>query len=49
MGSGSKFEIGLFRGIGLAVFVDTFPHALSIRVIIACISIYIGIGKGYDE
>lgn len=49
MGSGSKFQINMIKGLGLAVYVNTFPHALSINVTLLCFSIYIGIGKGYDE
>jgi hypothetical protein len=49
MGSGDKFKISIFKGFGLAIFVDTFPHALSINLIIGWFSIYMGFGKGYDE
>lgn len=49
MGSGSKFQINMVRGLGLALIVNTFPHAVSINIIFACFNIYIGIGKGYDE
>jgi hypothetical protein len=49
MGSGPRFEIGVTRGFGLAVYVDRFPHALSITLLIGCVNIYLGFGKGYDE
>ena len=49
MGSGDKFKIGIVKGFGLAMFVDTFPHALSITLIIGWFQIYMGFGKGYDE
>lgn len=49
MGSGEKFQINMIKGLGLAVYVNTFPHALSINVTLLCFSIYIGFGKGYDE
>jgi len=49
MGSGEKFQVSLIKGLGLAVYVGTFPHALSITITVLCFSIYIGIGKGYDE
>ena len=49
MGSGSRFQISLQKGFGLAVFADRFPHQVSINLLIGCISIYIGFGKGYDE
>jgi hypothetical protein len=49
MGSGDKFSISIFKGFGLAIFVDKFPHALSIVLTIACFQIYLGFGKGYDE
>lgn len=49
MGSGSKFDIGLTKGFGLAVYYDRFPHEHSFNILIGCVTIYIGIGKGYDE
>jgi hypothetical protein len=49
MGSGSRLDFGFVKGFGLAVYVDRFPHALSINLLIGCINIYIGFGKGYDE
>jgi len=49
MGSGSKFSISLVRGFGLAVYVDKFPHELSVNILVACWNIYLGFGKGYDE
>lgn len=49
MGSGSKFEITIIKGFGLAIYVDRFPHQLSINLTIACFSVYMGFGKGYDE
>ena len=49
MGSGSKFQINMIKGLGLAVYVNTFPHALSINVTLLCFNIYLGFGKGYDE
>jgi hypothetical protein len=49
MGSGSRFEISLAKGLGLAIYVDRFPHALSINLLIGFVNIYIGFGKGYDE
>lgn len=49
MGAGEKFEIRFIRGFGLAVYVDRFPHELSINLLIGCFNIYMGFGKGYDE
>ena len=49
MGSGDKFEINFVKGFGFAVFVDRFPHELSLNILLGCFNIYIGIGKGYDE
>lgn len=49
MGSGDKFSIDIVKGIGLAVYVDKFPHELSITLLIGCFQIYMGFGKGYDE
>ena len=49
MGAGSKFEIGFTKGFGLAVYVDCFPHELSINLLIGCVTVYLGFGKGYDE
>lgn len=49
MGSGSRFTVGITKGFGLAVYVNTFPHQLSINITVLCFSIYLGFGKGYDE
>ena len=49
MGSGSRFGISITKGFGLAVYVDRFPHALSITLLIGFVNIYLGFGKGYDE
>ena len=49
MGSGSKFEINLTPGFGLAVYVSRFPHQLSVNILVGCWTIYLGFGKGYDE
>lgn len=49
MGAGDKFSIGIVKGFGLAVFVDRFPHELSITLIVGWFQIYLGFGKGYDE
>lgn len=49
MGSGDKFRIGIVKAFGLAVYADRFPHKLSITLLIGCVHIYMGFGKGYDE
>lgn len=49
MGSGKKFKISVIEGVGLAIVVSSFPHRISINLLIGIINIYIGIGKGYDE
>lgn len=49
MGSGSKFDISLVKGFGLAMYYDPFPHEYSFNILIGCFNIYIGLGKGYDE
>ena len=49
MGSGDKFSVSVTKGFGFAVFVDRWPHQLSLTIMVACVMIYIGFGKGYDE
>lgn len=49
MGSGSKFSIGFTRGFGLALYYEPFPHEHSFSILLGCVTIYIGLGKGYDE
>lgn len=49
MGSGDKFSVYFVRGFGLAVYVDRFPHAVSITLLVGCFNVYLGFGKGYDE
>ena len=49
MGAGDKFQMRIVKGFGLSIFVDRFPHELSISLLIGCVSIYMGFGKGYDE
>lgn len=52
MGSGEKFKcewLGGHHGVGLGIWIDTFPHQLSINITLIKLRIYIGFGKGYDE
>jgi len=49
MGAGDKFSISIVKGFGLAIFVDKFPHELSITIMLGWFMIYLGFGKGYDE
>lgn len=49
MGSGPRFKITALEGFGIGLYVNRFPHALSINVNLLVINIYIGFGKGYDE
>lgn len=51
MGSGSKFNISRIHdgGVGLGIFIGTFPHRFSIDIMLITHTIYIGFGKGYDE
>lgn len=49
MGSGPRFAIGVCKGFGFAVYVDNFPHKVSLSITVLCFSIYLGFGKGYDE
>lgn len=49
MGSGPRFKISLTEGFGLGIYVDRFPHTVSINITLINIHIYIGFGKGYDE
>jgi hypothetical protein len=49
MGSGDKFSVSVTDGFGLGIYIDRFPHSLSIQINLIKISIYIGFGKGYDE
>jgi hypothetical protein len=49
MGSGERFSISATKGFGLACYVDRFPHALSITLLVGFFVIYVGFGKGYDE
>jgi hypothetical protein len=49
MGSGSRFEMRLVSAFGISVYYDRFPHQHSFSLLLGCVSIYIGIGKGYDE
>lgn len=50
MGSGPKFDIQwLPPFVGLGFSVGRFPHDISIHLNLLLVSIYLGIGKGYDE
>lgn len=52
MGSGDKFKIDWIdghHGFGLGIWIDKFPHQVSINITIIKLRIYIGLGKGYDE
>lgn len=49
MGSGSKFSVQFSKGFGIGLYIDTFPHTLSINISLICIHFYFGFGKGYDE
>jgi hypothetical protein len=49
MGSGDKFELRILKGFGLAFYFNRFPHEWSFNILIGCVDIYLGFGKGYDE
>ena len=49
MGAGPKFSINKMEGIALGIYIDRFPHQLSISFQIIKWNIYFGFGKGYDE
>lgn len=49
MGSGTRFQISFLPGLCIGITVQRFPHDWSINVLLPFVSIYIGIGKGYDE
>jgi len=49
MGSGSRLQFHFLPGICFGVTVSRFPHNVSINLMILCVGVYIGIGKGYDE
>ena len=52
MGSGNKFRIrwNSESYVALGIFIGyKSEHAISINIDLIKISIYIGIGKGYDE
>jgi hypothetical protein len=49
MGSGNRFSAHVIKGFGLGLRFDRFPHEYSFDILFGCFTIYIGIGKGYDE
>jgi hypothetical protein len=50
MGSGERFYVNWRRkGIGLGIYINHFPHQLSIGIQFLTVFIYMGFGKGYDE
>ena len=49
MGSPDKFSISILRGFGLGIYVDRFPHTVSININLVVFNIYLGFGRGYDE
>ena len=49
MGSGPRLQFGFIPGVCFGVTVERFPHNWSINVLFLCVTLYIGIGKGYDE
>lgn len=49
MGSGPRFKITMLEGFGIGIYVNGFPHTVSININLIKINIYIGFGKGYDE
>jgi hypothetical protein len=49
MGAGPKFQINMIHGVSLGIYIDTFPHKLSITISLIKWNIYFGFGKGYDE
>jgi len=49
MGSGSKFKLSVRKALGIGIYLDTFPHTISINITFLCFILYIGLGKGYNE
>lgn len=50
MGSGDRFRITWIRGFGgFGFFIDNFPHQISVVIALFKVSIYIGLGKAYDQ
>jgi hypothetical protein len=50
MGAGDKFYITWRRnGIGFGIYINRFPHQLSISIQFLTMFMYMGFGKGYDE
>lgn len=49
MGSGPKFSVDFHKYFSLGLSVARWPHDWSITLSLVCVTIYIGIGKGYDE
>lgn len=51
MGSGEKFYFYWLKGLsfGFGVYVNPFPHRVSITITVGKLGVYMGFGKGYDE
>lgn len=49
MGSGARFSINKMQGYAVGIYIDNFPHRLSISIQLIKWNIYFGFGKGYDE
>ena len=49
MGSGSRFKISKHEGVGLGVYIDTFPFSVTVNVSVLFWTISLGFGKAYDE
>lgn len=49
MGSGPKFSVDFHKHFSLGISVSRWPHDWSILLSLVFVTIYFGIGKGYDE
>ena len=49
MGSGDKFQFNVTDSFGLGFRISRWPHQVSIDLQFLMFTVYIGIGKGYDQ
>lgn len=49
MGPGNRFQLTIFRGLGLCVGYERWPYTHSFIVTVLCFQVFIGLGSSYID
>lgn len=49
MGPGDRFQLSVFRGLGLCASYERWPYTHSITLTVLCFHVFIGLGSSYID